>query len=418
MYTKHTLSNGIKVVLTELNHYRSTSIGLWIKTGSIDENETTNGISHFIEHMLFKGSQSYTSKEIAEAFDSVGGDLNAFTSKECTCFHAKVLDHHIDIPIKIIADMVKNPLLLLDDMEKEKSVVLDEIMMADDTPDDVSYDLIASAIYKDGSLSRPILGTEQTLESFDKNALVKHLHEYYTTDNMVISIAGSFNEEEILSLLEKAFDMPPSKHIEMTYENKFHVGNAFLYRDIEQVHLEIGFEGISYGDNHIFDIAALNNILGASVSSRLFQNIREAQGLTYSINSYLTQYETSGLFSIYASMNAKSLKKVTKLIRIELESLLNDGISDDELHRVKEQLKGNYILDLEGSDSFMNLLGRGTLFNIKIRTADEVEASIDKINKKDVEALIHKILNSTPTVAIVGRVNEEILEECTDILRG
>jgi len=418
MYTKHTLDNGIEVVLTKIEHTRSVSMGLWIKTGSVDESESNNGISHFIEHMLFKGSKKYSAKDIAEAFDYIGGDLNAFTSKECTCFHAKVLDHHIDVPIKIIAEMISSPLLKEADIEKEKSVVLDEIMMAEDTPDDVSYDLIAKTSYGDGSLSLPILGNEDTLKSFDKNMIISQLNQYYTTDNMVISIAGSYDEVEVLTLLNQHFNMSKSKKCKPHNPNEFFVGSSYIYRDIEQVHLEIAYEGIPYGDESVFSLAAFNNILGASVSSRLFQNIREEYGLTYSINSYLTQYEQCGLFSIYASMNTKNTITVAKLIRKEIDDLITNGFSDEELQRVKEQLKGNYILDLEGSDAYMNLIGKGTLFDKRVRTADEVEDAIDQVNTDSVNKVMMKILESDASIALVGRVDEKLLNKCTEILRG
>ena len=418
MYTTHILNNGIRVILSKLEQYRSTSIGLWIKTGSIDETEENNGISHFIEHMLFKGTSKRSARDIAEAFDSIGGDLNAFTSKECTCFHAKVLDRHIDIAIEIIADMINDPLMDTEDIKLEKSVVLDEIMMAEDTPDDVSYDLISKVIYHDGTLSRPILGTKETLDSINQDIIKKHLDDYYTTDNLVISIAGSFDEETIINLLNQHFTMPESSHKNHKEKNYFHSDSSFVYRDIEQVHLEIGYEGMPYSSDEIFNLAALNNILGASVSSRLFQNIRESKGLTYSINSYLTQYEDNGLFSVYASMHVSNLKLVCDLIKIELDKLLKDGLEEKEFLRVKEQLKGNYILDLEGTDSYMNLIGKGHLFDIKIRVPDEVEAAINNIKKSEVEALMLKILSSEPSIALVGRVNQKLLDECTSVIGG
>jgi len=418
MYTTHTLKNGIKVILTPLSQYRSVSIGLWVKTGSIDENSSTSGLSHFIEHMLFKGTKEYSARDIAELFDSVGGDLNAFTSKECTCFHSKVLDQHIDIPIKILADMIQNPLLDELDIQKEKTVVLDEIMMAEDTPDDVSYDLIAKTIYKSGSLSRPILGNKDTLEKFDKAMIVSHMEKFYTTDNMIISIAGSYEHDQVIALLEETFNSVSSKHIPNPHSHKFYSETDFIERDIEQVHLEIAYEGMPYASTDVFTLAVLNNILGASVSSRLFQNIREAEGLTYTINSYVTQYEASGLFSVYASMQVANLERVCFLVKKEISSLYIDGVTSEELTRSKEQLKGNYILDLEGTESYMNLTGKGCLINTKIRTPEDVENEINDVTKEKVNALINKLFTNSPAIALVGRVDESILSNCTDIIGG
>lgn len=344
--------------------------------------------------------------------------MNAFTSKECTCFHSKVLDHHIEIPIKVLSEMITTPSLAEEDIEKEKGVVLDEILMAEDTPDDVSYDLIAKTIYQSGSLSRPILGTEKQLNRFDKTMISSHMKRYYTTDNMVISIAGSFDEKQVLNYLNQYFNMPISQHQEQATMNTFHSGGEYIYKATEQVHLEIGYNGLPYGSKQAYSLAALNNILGASVSSRLFQNIREAEGLTYTINSYATTYENTGLFSIYASMQRNNLEKVTRLIQKELQLLISKGITNKEVERVKEQLKGNYILDLESTDSYMNLLGKGLLFNIPIKTPEEVEKSIDDITKESIEDLIQLLLNTTPSVAIVGKVDENILQTCIQILGG
>ena len=419
MYTEHILSNGVKVIMTELDVYRSVSIGFWIKTGSINETKTNNGISHFIEHMLFKGTKTRTAKDIAEIFDSVGGDLNAFTSKECTCFHARVMDIHLEIAIKVISDMITNPALRAIDIKKEKGVVIDEINMAEDTPDDVSYDLIYKVLFGEDSLSRPILGNSETVKSFNVDIIKEHMNKYYTTDNIVISIAGSLDKENVIELLEQNIGkFKTNKKIEINNNNICMFGKGFIYKDIEQVHLEIAYKGLSYANDEIFSLAALNNILGASVSSRLFQSIREDNGLTYSINSYITQHKTVGLFSIYACMNNDNLLVVTKLIKIELDKLRNKTITDFEILKVKDQLKGNYILDLEGSESYMSLLGKGKLFGKKIRTQEEIELKIDEITLDSIEKLISKILKTNNfSIAIVGKISEDNLNECNEILK-
>lgn len=419
MYTEHILSNGIKVIMSKLDVYRSVSIGFWIKTGSINETKLDNGISHFIEHMLFKGTKTRTAKDIAEIFDSVGGDLNAFTSKECTCFHARVMDIHLEIAIEVISDMIINPALRTIDIKKEKNVVIDEINMAEDTPDDVSYDLIYKVMFGEGSLSRPILGNSKTVKSFNADIIKEYISKYYTTDNIVISIAGSLDKENVLKLLEKNIGKIKSKKkFEVNNTNICMFNKSFIYKDIEQIHLEIAYEGLSYSDDDMFSLAALNNILGASVSSRLFQSIREDNGLTYSINSYITQHKSVGLFSIYACMNNDNFLLVTKLIRIELDKLRNRTITDFEVLKVKEQLKGNYILDLEGSESYMGLLGKGKLFGKIIRTQEEIEHKIDEITLDSIEQLISKILNTNNfSIAVVGKTSENKVNECYKILK-
>lgn len=416
MYTEHKLSNGIRVFFSELPVYRSASIGVWIKTGSVHENEKNNGISHLIEHMLFKGTATRSAKDIAEFFDTLGGDLNAFTSKECTCYHAKVLDKHLSSAIEVIGDMITNPLLDEEDIKKEKGVVVDEILMADDTPDDVSYDLIAKVIFGSGSLAQPILGTQESVESITLDMIKDYMTDYYTVENTVVSIAGSFDEKEILDQLNKCLMIPDRKTPEQHHQNAFQRNSDFIYRDIEQVHLEVAYEGISYCSKRIFDLAALNAIIGASVSSRLFQTIRETHGLTYSINSYLTQYETTGLFNLYASMHKDNLIKVMLLIKQELTDVVENGFAEEEISKVKEQLKGNYILDLEGSDSYMNIVGKGKLFKKPIYTIDEVETRINNITLEGVQSLANEILSKKPSLTLVGRVNKELLDQCNDIL--
>lgn len=416
MYTEHTLPNGIRVYLSKLPVYRSASIGVWFKTGSVNEDRSNNGISHFIEHMLFKGTDKRTAKDIAEFFDTLGGDLNAFTSKECTCYHAKVLDKHLPVAIEVIGDMLTNSSMSHEEIEKEKGVVLDEILMADDTPDDVSYDLIAKTIFGNGSLGQPILGTRESVESISQDMILDYMKEYYTVENVVISIAGSFDEQAILDQLTACIALPSKGMLPESQKNSFLRNSAFIYRDIEQVHLEIAYEGISYCSKRIFDLAALNAIIGASVSSRLFQTIRETHGLTYSINSYLTQYENSGLFNLYASMHKDNLMKVMTLIEKELTDVIQTGFTEEEILKVKEQLKGNYILDLEGSESFMNLIGKGKLFNKHIYSIDEVETRINGITLESVQLLANEILSKKPSLTLVGRVDQDILDQCNALL--
>lgn len=416
MYTEHTLDSGIQVILSKLDYTRSASIGFWIKAGSIHETEANNGISHFIEHMLFKGTTKRSAKEIAESFDGIGGDLNAFTSKECTCFHAKVLDKHLPIAIDILVDMLKNSKLTEEDIEKEKNVVIDEILMAEDTPDDVSYDLIAKTVYANGALGRPILGDEETVKSFNRSMIKEFMKQYYNSNKLVISIAGNYNEKEIIDQLNHSFTNTEFEY-EVIESSDFHVSSNFIYRDIEQIHLEIAFEGVPYSSKKLLHLAALNNILGASVSSRLFQTIREENGLTYAVNSYIAQYEATGLFSIYANMNKNNLIKVVDLISQELNKIRLHGVTAFELKRVKDQLMGNYILDLEGSDSYMNLLGKGKLFNKKINTPEELEKKINDITLDDIKEMIDLILTKTPSISLVGQVNQDLLDETYHILK-
>ena len=412
MYRTYELECGAKVYLVPLPIHRSASVGFWIKTGSMNESDSNNGISHFIEHMLFKGSVDRSAREIAEFFDAIGGDLNAFTSKECTCYHAKVLDHHLIKAIEVMGDMITHPKMCDQEIEKEKNVVIDEIAMAEDTPDDVSYDLIARVSFKDSPLGQPILGLEKQVLSFNREDLNKFMNDYYTGDNMVISIAGSFKDEEVIDALNANIKLPKNATNNFEFNYSFSSNSDFIYKDIEQVHLEIAYPGLSYGDDLTFPLAALNAVLGGSVSSRLFQNIRENHGLTYSINSYLSQYESLGTFNVYASMHRDNLYKVVDLIHEEILKIINFAITDEELSRVKEQLKGNYILDLEGSESYMSLVGKNKLFNKKVYSVDEIEEKINAINLSGIHEVIKLCLDQSPSLSLVGRVDQKALNYC------
>lgn len=420
MYTEHNLKNGMKVIMSKLDVYRSVSIGFWVKTGSINEEKETNGISHFIEHMLFKGTENRSAKDIAESFDAIGGDLNAFTSKECTCFHARVLDDNLKMAIEIISDMIINSNLLEEEIDKERNVIIDEINLSDDSPDDLSYDLISKVIFDESPLSLPILGTVKSVNNINKEVIINYMNKFYTPDNIIISVAGSIDKEKTLSLLEDYIGhYNILNSVKTLKNNKFNSSKGFIYKDIEQIHLELSYKGLSYSDEDLFSLAALNNILGASVSSRLFQTIREEHGLTYSINSYVTQYENIGLFSIYASMYNSNLFKVIKLIKSELDNIVKSGVTEEEVVKVKKQLKGNYILDLEGSENYMNLLGKSYLFKETINTVDEVEKKIESITRKSVLNLIERILNTSDfSIGLVGKVDDNILDKCIEILKS
>lgn len=412
MYNTYELNCGVKLFLTPLPIHRSASIGFWVKTGSIHEPKVLNGISHFIEHMLFKGTSTRTARDIAEFFDSRGADLNAFTSKECTCYHAKVLDHHLVDAIEVISDMICNSLFTDEEIEKEKNVIIDEITMADDTSDDVSYDLIAKASFGKCTLGQPILGFEESVQSFTSSDIRTYMDHYYTSDKIVISIAGSFNESAVIKALNKFLTLKVGVKKETINIQEFYSQGAFISKDIEQVHLEVAYPGLALGDEKVFPMAALNVILGGSVSSRLFQNIREKYGLTYSINSYLNQYENIGTLNLYANMQKSNLKRVVDLLAEEIKVMLLKGVTDEELKRAKEQLKGNYILDLEGSESYMGLIGKNTLFNKKIYTVEAIELKINAIDMKDLNDIIQETLKEKPAVSIVGKVNQKDLDYC------
>lgn len=402
MIKKYTCQNGVRIVLETIPTVRSVSIGVWIGTGSRNETKENNGISHFLEHMFFKGTEKRTAKEIAEAFDKIGGQVNAFTSKEYTCYYAKVLDEHAKFALDVLADMFFHSKFDEEEIKKEKNVVLEEIKMYEDTPDDIVHDLLSKAVYGDHPLGYPILGTEETLSTFTKNMLKEYMEKYYTPDNIVISVAGNVTDE-FISDIEKWFGS-----FESTYKRRVYQKPNFLDQKIakkketEQAHLCIGFKGLKVDHDDIYSLIVLNNILGGSMSSRLFQDVREEKGLAYSIFSYHTSYEDSGMLTIYGGTGSDQLDLLFETIFQTIDQLKKDGISEKELLNSKEQLKGNLMLSLESTNARMSRNGKNELLLEKHRTLDEIIETINRVDEESVHRLIHKILADRFALSLIS----------------
>ncbi|NTV89689.1 MAG: insulinase family protein [Clostridiales bacterium] len=407
MFIKHTLPNGLRIVSEKIPYVRSVSIGIWVKTGSRNENEQNNGISHFIEHMLFKGTEKRSAKEIAESIDNIGGQLNAFTGKECTCFYAKTLDEHLDLAIDVLSDMFFNSLFASKDMTVEKKVVLEEIGMYEDSPEELVHDILSETVWDGNPIGYPILGSKKSLKSIDIDAIRDYMNNNYTPENTVVAVAGNFDEKHLNQLVEKYFGSWVSKgtHHEHFPEVRFIPAFTTKEKDIEQVHLCMGFEGIEHGNDRLYSLLAINNILGGGMSSRLFQKIREKKGLVYSIYSYPSAYKHAGLFTIYAGMKPENLDHVREHIQDEIRLLRKKGIKPDDLMKSKDQLKGGYILGLESTSSRMNSIGKAELMLGYIDTPDQVLQKIDNISMEKVDEIIKTVF--TPEnigVSIVGRL--------------
>ncbi|WIF94688.1 M16 family metallopeptidase [Caminicella sporogenes] len=412
MHKKYILDNGIRVITQKIPHVRSVSIGFWVKTGSISETTLNNGISHFIEHMLFKGTHTRTAKEIANAIDSIGGQLNAFTSKECTCYYSKVLDSHISIAIDIITDMILNSKFEENDIKREKSVIFEEINMYEDSPEDLAYDILAKTIFKNHSLGLPILGTHNTVKSFQRNDIRDYMKKNYNSQNIVISVAGSFKGDDLIKELNDKigrYNLKSEKN-KTAKKPDFNSNYFYKFKDIEQMHLCIGFKGVTNNEKDLYPLLVLNNIFGGSMSSRLFQTVREDNGLAYSIYSHPSFYKDIGLFTIYVSLSPSQLDKVTDLILKELKSLIKNSITKEELTKAKEQLKGSYILSLESTGSIMTMLGKSELFERKIKTYDEVLSNIDKVDLEALNNLTAKIFNRNVSMSVVGKADEKVIK--------
>ncbi len=414
MYKKILLDNGIKVVTNNIPHVKSVSIGIWIKAGSIYEDINSNGISHFLEHMLFKGTYNRSASEIASEIDGIGGQLNAFTSKECTCYYAKVLDSHIDLAIDILSDMILNSKFDENNIEKEKGVVFEEIGMYEDSPDELVYDILSKETFKNHSLGLPILGTINTVKKITRQDLIDYVKNYYCTENIVISVAGSFDEDSLIKTLNTKFGrkiFAPSQKNLIT-KPKFHSNISYRFKDIEQTHICISHEGVPNDDNQIYPLLVLNNVLGGSMSSRLFQTIREEHGLAYSIYSHPSFYRNTGLFTMYVSINPIYFEKVIDLISNEIHKLLNYLITEEELYKSKEQLKGNYILGLESTSSIMSMMGKSEVLEKRIKTPEEILKKIDAVNMNNIEEMIKKIFKTDLlSMSIVGKADENKIEK-------
>lgn len=413
MIKKFKLSNGIRVVCEKITHIRSVSIGVWVKTGSRNENIHNNGVSHFIEHMLFKGTQKRSAADIAESIDNIGGLLNAFTGKECTCYYTKTLDEHLDIAIDVLSDMLYNSAFRKKDIALEKRVILEEIGMYEDSPEELVHDILSETVWKGSAIGYPILGTRRSLRSINREVISEYMRSRYTPDNMVISVAGNFDEIKLKEMLESCFNRQIQDcEGEHEVENvEFKPDICVREKDTEQAHICIGFNGIKNGDENTYPLLAVNNIFGGGMSSRLFQRIREKRGLAYSIYSYPTFYNDAGLFTIYAGTSPENLNKVVKLINDEIRLILKNGICEQEAEKSREQLKGSFILGLESTSSRMSSIGKSELLLEKTYTQEEILEKIENISTERMNHVIRNIFNPEKAgISIVGKIKNSDLQ--------
>lgn len=396
------LKNGLRVVMETIPTFRSVSFGIWVKTGSRNESPEMGGISHFIEHMLFKGTDRFDAKEIAEEFDAIGGNVNAFTSKEYTCYYAKVLDEHLPIAVDVLADMFFRSRFDEEELRKEKNVILEEISMYEDTPDDMVHDLMSRAAYGNHPLALPILGTEENLRNMGPSHLREYMRQKYTIENTVISVAGNI-DDSVIELLEKHFGDFATHGIQEQPEPPIFLGDfKFHQKKTEQNHICMSFPGLKSGDPRQYAMVLLNNALGGGMSSRLFQEIREKRGLAYSVYSYHSSHADSGLFTVYAGTAPKQSKEVLDLTKEILHDVSIKGISDSELRKGKEQLKGSLILSLESTGSRMNRLGKNELMIGRHYTLDEMISRIEAVTMDDVNYVLAEMFKQPFSLAMVG----------------
>ena len=412
MFDQWTLPNGLRVVGEYLPHVRSASIGVWIKVGSMMETPLENGLSHFIEHMVFKGTQKRSARDIAEEMDAVGGQLNAFTSKECTCFYAKVIDEDLPLAVDILSDLTLNATLDERELNKERGVILEEISMVEDTPEDLVHELLSEAQFQGQALGMPILGPADRIRNYSRNDLVTFKDTHYRPENVVVAIAGNYDRAALEKLLNAAFgawkgagatDMPGQMHPQSQRV-------LFRDKDTEQVHICLGYPGKPMGHGDIYPMAVFNNILGGGMSSRLFQRVREELGMAYTIYSYPATYPNCGVLNLYAGSSPENAGTVLEQMNIEAKKLLKDGVTDKEFSQAKAQLKGSYILGLESASGRMQAMGRGELLLRHPPAPEETIDKIQKVTKEDVLRVAEETLSIAPSVAVVGRHAEKYLQ--------
>ncbi|MGL4523131.1 MAG: M16 family metallopeptidase [Bacilli bacterium] len=402
MINKITCKNGVRIVTENIPSVRSVAVGIWINAGSRNEPVAINGISHFLEHMFFKGTHTRSAKEIAESFDRIGGQVNAFTAKEYTCYYAKVLDNHAPFALEVLADMFFNSVFDTEELEKERNVINEEINMYEDEPDDLVHDLLSVAAYGDHALSRPILGTKASIANFTTQTFHDYMSDYYSPDRVVISVAGNFDPSLVETISNLFGTYNSNGSASKTEQPTYVAGSEYRHKVTEQSHVAIGYPGVKVGSEQSFAVSVMNNIFGGSMSSRLFQDVREQKGLAYSVYSYHNVHQDCGLFTIYAGTSPQQLPVLLETVSESIATFRKDGISETELNNTKEQLKGNIMLGLESTNSRMSRNGKNELILGYHRTLDELLTKIDAVSLANVNDVIEQTFSADSTYALIG----------------
>ena len=402
-----TLPNGLRVITERMSHVRSVSMGVWIGSGSRREVGAENGLSHFIEHMVFKGTETRSAEDIARSVDSIGGGLDAFTSKELVSYNTKVLDEHVPIAFDVLSDLVLNPLFRDDDIEKEKGVILEELKMEVDNPEYLIHEIFSSNFWKGHPLGKPIIGTKETVKAFEQGMLREYYQRIYNPSNILITAAGHLKHDQLVQLASDRFSRlaaapslapqaVPRPHAKLVFKNK---------ASLEQVHVYMGMPSYPLSHDARFVCYVLNTVLGGGMSSRLFQNIREKQGLAYSVYSELSMYSDAGCLAVCAGTSQKSAGKVVHSVMEELRQMRNQDVPADELRRAKDHLKGSFMLGLESTSSRMGNLARQELYFGRFISLDEMLERIEEVTAEQVRALAQEFFNPEHiAVTMLGRL--------------
>lgn len=419
-YKKSVLNNGISIVTEAERYFYSVTIGIWVKNGSRHESPRENGVSHFIEHMLFKGTEKRSALDIAKEIDSIGGVINAFTTREATCYYVKVMKEHLEKALDLLTDIFLNSLFDVTEFEREKEVILQEIRMVEDTPDDYIHDLFYETFWRDFPLGRPVIGSSETVSVLTSDDLIRYMKNAYTSDRIVIAASGNIDHDELTQRFHEDFsDIGRGGYFANAGVPVFSSNVALQKKRLEQVHLCLGTKGVSGTSDRRHAAYILNAVLGDGMSSRLFQEVRENRGLAYSVYSYLSSYEDAGLLGVYAGTSLKNLPEVLKIIVAELKRLKTEPLSEEELVSATEQIKGNIVLGLENSEARMQRLANNEIYfgrNIPVR---ELLKKIDGVTSADVLSLARELITQDSlNIAVLGNIRRKDLSAEIDRLKN
>jgi predicted Zn-dependent peptidase len=404
MIVREVLDNGLRLITEAMPHVRSVAIGVWLTRGSRHESDDLAGIAHFVEHMLFKGTSTRSAEDIAQAIDSIGGQLDAFTAKEYASYYIKVLDEHLPLAVDLLSDIVLNPAFPAEEIEREKKVILEEFKMVEDTPDDLVHEVFTQHFWEGHPLGRPILGTREAVESLTQQVIRDHFRSAYVARNIVISAAGNIDHGRVRDLVTRAFAQLPPVGAPVTQDTPAVVPQVVVRtKDIEQSHVCIGTPGYSQDHDDRYVSYILNTVLGGSMSSRLFQNIREKRGLAYAVFSSLVAYRDAGALTVYAGCGAEQVDQVVSLVVDELKAMKNGAVPEAELRRAKDHLKGSLVLSLENTASRMSHLARQEIYFNRYFSIDETLEGVEQVTAADVHRVSADLfLNGNLSVAVLG----------------
>lgn len=395
------LDNGLRVATDAMETVETVTLGAWVETGSRDEPAELNGISHFLEHMVFKGTERRTARSIAEEIEAVGGHINAYTSRENTAFYAKVLKEDIALAVDLVSDIIMHATMDPIELEREKSVICQEIHQAHDTPDDVVFDLFQEVAFPDQPLGRPVLGTEPIVRSFTRDDIRSYLKSEYTAPDTVFCAAGNVDHDALVAMIGNAFSDLSTVKRDTRPKADYAGGSQLLARDLEQLHLVLGFNGIGYKDDAFYAASVFSTLFGGGMSSRLFQEIREERGLAYSIYSFLSCYEDAGLFGIYAGTSADETAELIPVIASEAAKVI-DQVDEAEISRARTQLKASILMARESTSSRAEQLARQMILFGRNLTVDEIVEKVESVDVNAVRAVAEQLFSGTPTVTAVG----------------